>query len=108
MFKKFGLFFLTCTMVLAFGQAQVFGFEALGGALEINGFLRNDSAIRLSDGQSNLHGQDVLVSTDSSTGLDLPLGIHVPFPNGTTTVAEGFDSGDYSLCRNTLQIEVGW
>ena len=116
MFKKFGLFFLTCAMTLAFGQAQVFGFEALGGDLEINGFLRNDSAIRLSDGHSNLHGQDVLVSTDSSTGILVdpanPLSPTNGLPNSLLTggadMAEGFDSGDYSLCRNTLQFEVGW
>ena len=113
MFRKFGLFFLACTLVLAFGQVQVFGFEALGGDLEINGFVRNDSAIRLSDGHSNLHGQDVLVSTNNTTalvpsGLFLPTGDPLMVPNGATTQAEGFDSGDYSLCRNTLQFEVGW
>jgi len=71
-------FFLMCTNAMG-------GFSLLDGKLDVSGFLKNDSAVRLSDGQKNLHGIDTY---------------------GLSGTAEGFEAGDYYLCRNTLQLEL--
>ncbi len=93
MYKNSRLFLIPFVMIFLLFIQNAFCFEALNGNLDITGFIRNDSAVRLSDGQKQLHGKDVLVST--SDGV-------------TTTEAQGFESGDYYLCRNTLQVEVNW
>lgn len=71
------LFFLCAfLMVLGFAGGTAFAIEAWNGDLVINGFVRNDSAVRLEDGEDDLHSY--------------------------------LSSGDYVMCRNTLQIEGRW
>ena len=79
-------FFLCVFLVaMAFSGGIVFAIEAWDGKLTINGFIRNDSAWRLEDGEPGLHGPDPSVGTQ-----------------------KGLKSGDYILSRNTLQVEGRW
>jgi hypothetical protein len=71
-------FLLMCTNAIA-------GIQLFEGKLDVSGFVKNDSAVRLSDGQKDLHGIDTY---------------------GLSGTAQGLDSGDYYLCRNTLQLEL--
>ncbi len=87
MVRKLNMVALLSVIIFFFCLETVFGFKALDGNIEINGYYKNDSAIRLSDGQSDLHGEDTY---------------------GLAGTAEGWEAGDYYLCRNTLQIEVAW
>ena len=59
--------------------------KLLNDSLDVSGYLRNDSAWRIEDGKSGMHGPDPTVGTQ-----------------------EGLESGDYVLGRNTLQIEFLW
>lgn len=72
-------------IMLVFSGGIAFGMEAWDGKLTINGFLRNDSAVRLEDGDPGLHGPSPGVGTQ-----------------------KGLDAGDYVMCRNTFQLEGRW
>ncbi len=70
--------------MIAFSGEIVLAIEAWDGNLQVNGFLRNDSAWRLEDGAYNLHGP-----TDWND-------------------AEGLEKGDWVMNRTTLQLEGRW
>ncbi|MBT4363923.1 MAG: hypothetical protein HOD17_05490, partial [Desulfobacteraceae bacterium] len=79
--------FVACLFLTVFfvSAGTVCAFEAWDGTLTIGGFIKNDSAWRIQDGEAFLHGPDPNVGTQ-----------------------KGLKSGDYTMCRNTLQIEGTW
>ena len=79
--------FFASVFILFFCAGSASGFKLLDGKLKIGGFIKNDSAWRLQNGQTALHGAD---------------------DYGLTGTSEGLDSGDYYMCRNTLQLEASW
>jgi len=84
-YLKVSFYLCVFLFVLSFFGGIVFAIEAWDGDLVINGFVRNDSAVRLEDGKDGLHGPDPGIGTQ-----------------------EGFSSGDYVMSRNTLQVEGRW
>ena len=68
MAKKLNMVVLLSVFIFFFCIETVFGFKALDGSIEINGFYKNDSAVRLSDGQSDLHGEELMVWQELQKG----------------------------------------
>ena len=85
--SKYLKMFVACLFLMVFlvSGGTLNAFEAWDGTLTIGGFVRNDSAWRIQDGEVGLHGPDPVVGTQ-----------------------KGLESGDYTMCRNTLQVEGTW
>jgi hypothetical protein len=79
--------FVACLFLTVFfvSAGTVCAFEAWDDTLSISGIIKNDSAWRIQDGEVGLHGPDPGVGTQ-----------------------KGLESGDYTMCRNTLQLEGTW
>jgi len=81
------LSFFLCVFLVGFSffGGVVFAIEAWDGKLTINGYLRNDSAVRLEDGEDGLRGPAPAIGTQ-----------------------KGLSSGDYVMSRSTAQVEGRW
>jgi len=92
LFKLFTLsLFVVCLFIIStFETAPCF--TLMDGKLDISGFIDNWSTFRLADGYGDLHAFEAFRPVHIPPGKDY----------------DGLEAGDYTLCRNTIQLEINY